>query len=146
MSQEMKERWVRGAGRDHDRDHAFDPVVAGDRYGLDRALSLAIWERVRIDATDAAGRCDTEQAKQRFHELAARIAARGGRLLPEVGKRTRAGADSAGIAPEVWGTHELSPRTPGRETRVTAEARRWAQRVDARTTVHEDIETAAPHG
>jgi len=55
----------------------FDPVVQGRRHGLFRELSLAIWERACVNATDSAGRRDEEQARQRFHDLAARIAAAG---------------------------------------------------------------------
>ncbi len=103
----------------------FDPVVEGDRHGLSRDLSLAIWERVCADATDSEGRRDTEQAERRFHEIAARIAARGGRLRPDVGKLTRVGTEITGVPVGAWGANELAPRTPGRETLVAAEARRW---------------------
>jgi hypothetical protein len=50
---------------------AFDPVVEGARYRLSPELSLAIWDRVRRDATDSTGRLDSEQAKQRFYEIEA---------------------------------------------------------------------------
>src|ERR1700759_3311137 len=72
----------------------FDPVVEGLRHGLARELSLQIWDRVRADATGREGRCDMEQAERRFHELAGVIAARGGRLRPDVGRLTRVGVES----------------------------------------------------
>jgi hypothetical protein len=74
--------------RTKERDH-FDPVIAGSRYGLSRELSLATWERVSADATDSAGRLDAEEAQRRFHDIAARIQANGGRLRPDVGRSTR---------------------------------------------------------
>src|SRR5690242_12020984 len=74
----------------------FDPVVAGDRYGLSRHVSVAIWERVSEDATDSDGQCDMAQAEQRFHELAARVAERGERLIPDVGRLTRVETEISG--------------------------------------------------
>jgi len=110
--------------RQRERDQ-FDPVVEGARHGLTRELSLAIWKRVCADATDGFGRRDTEQAERRFHGIAARIAARGGRLRPDVGRFTRVGVELEGTPLRAWGVDELAPRTPGRETLVAAEARRW---------------------
>ena len=110
--------------RQRERDR-FDPVVEGARHGLTRELSLAIWERVCAGANDGFGRRDTEQAERRFHEIAARIAARGGRLRPDVGRFTRVGTELDGTPRRAWIVDELVPRTPGRETLVTAEARRW---------------------
>jgi len=109
--------------RQRERD-LFDPGIEGARHGLARELSLAIWERVCADATDGAGRCDTEQARRRFHEIAARIAARGGRLRPDVGRVTRVGVEIGGESLGVWGAKDLAVRTPGRETLVAVEARR----------------------
>lgn len=106
----------------------LDPVVEGRRYGLPRDLALAIWERVCADATDSAGRRDEGRARQQFHELAACIAARGGRLSPDVGRMTRVGVELDDAIPVASGTHELRSRTPGRETLVAVEARRWAHR------------------
>jgi hypothetical protein len=117
----------------------LDPVVAGARHGLSRELSIAIWERVCADATDAAGRRDTEQAERWFHEIAARMGLRGRWLHPEVGKLTRVGVelDGAASAGTRAGTRaaamagaralELQIRTPGRQTRVAVEAQRWTQ-------------------
>src|SRR5688572_9834901 len=83
-------RWLRPPELERQRRRArFDPIVEGDRYGLSRDLALAVWERVCADATDDKGRRDEEQAERRFHEIATRIRARGGRLRPDVGRLTR---------------------------------------------------------
>jgi uncharacterized protein DUF4157 len=111
--------------RPRERDR-FDPLVEGARYCLPCELSLAIWERVCADATDSAGRRDEAQARQQFQKLATRIAARGGRLRPDVGKFTRVGVEINGDSLGAWSVNELKSRTPGRETLVIAEARRWA--------------------
>jgi hypothetical protein len=125
-------RWMHPPELDHERkrDH-FDPVVEGARHALARELSLAIWDRVCADATDRAGRRDMEQAQQRFHELAARIAARGGRLRPDVGRVTRVGVEINGDSRGPWNADELRPRVPGRETLFAVEARRWRKAGDA---------------
>jgi len=68
-----------------------------------------------------------EQAQQRFHELATRIAARGGRLRPDVGRATRVCVELNGKSPGTWVADELMPRVPGRQTLVGVEARRWAK-------------------
>jgi len=96
-----------------------NPVVEGARHGLTRELSLAIWKRVCADATDGFGRRDTEQAERRFHEIAARIAARGGRLRPDVGRLTRVGTENRWHAARCLERRSASsPVTPGRETLV----------------------------
>jgi hypothetical protein len=66
-----------------------------------------------------------------FHQIAARIAARGGRLRPDVGRLTRAGTEITGVPVGAWGANELAPRIPGRETLVAAEARRWGEQDQA---------------
>src|SRR3954470_7894669 len=109
--------------RPRQRDR-FDPVVEGHRYGLSRDLSLAIWERVCADATDHEKRHDAEQAERRFHEIAARIAVRGGRLQPDVGRLTRVETEISDVPGGAGRADELAPRTPGRETLVAVEARR----------------------
>jgi hypothetical protein len=121
-------RWMHPPQLERQRErNRFDPVVEGARYALSREVSLAIWKRVSEDATDSAGRRDMEQAQQRFHKLAARIAARGGRPRPDVGKVTRVGVEIDGDSLDVWGADELRPRTPGRKTLVAVEAQRWAR-------------------
>src|SRR3954469_665881 len=134
-------RWIRPPEleRDHRRDN-FDPVVEGARYQLSRELSLALWNRVCSDATDGTGRRDTAQATQRFHAIAARIAARGGRLRPDIGRLTRVGVELDGDSLNAWFDEELGPRVPGRDTLVAAEARRRALLRDepATTRSHAD--------
>jgi len=138
-------RWMHPPELEHPRARdRFDPVIEGSRYGLSRELSLAIWERVRPKATDSAGWCDLGRVQQRFQSIAARVAAGGVRLRPEVGKFTRAGDESCGDRrPSI--IDELAPRVPGRTTLVAAEARRWALMERASSTVHEDAGTALDH-
>jgi len=130
--------------RQRERDE-FDPVVEGARHGLARELSLAIWKRVCADATDSFGRRDTEQAERRFHEIAVRIATRGGKLRPDVGRLTRVETEITGKPLGVRGIDELAPRVPGRETLVTAEARRWGMLGEASAaTQGAEAGTASP--
>ena len=112
--------------RSRERDR-FDPIREGQRYGLSRDLSLAIWKRVSGDVTDI-GQRNEQQAWKRFHELAARVAARGGRLRPAPGRLTRAGIETSSEWPGTWVADELMPPVPGRQTLVEVEARRWAKR------------------
>src|SRR5215470_11715554 len=56
------------------------------------------------------------------HELAARIAARGGRLWPDVGRVTRVDIEAHGVPLAVWSGEYLAPRAPGRQTLVSADA------------------------
>ncbi|HZJ64790.1 MAG TPA: DUF4157 domain-containing protein [Kofleriaceae bacterium] len=84
-------------------------------------MSLAIWERARADASESTGRGDADVVR-RFRELAARVAGRGGRLQPDVGRRTRLDADARGP----WRgarPHAFASRAPGRSTLVAEEAR-----------------------
>lgn len=103
----------------------FDPVLEGTRYGLSRELSLAIWERVCAEATDSAGRCNTEEAQRRFHEIGARLAARGG-TLQAVGRTTRVRVEILGEPFDGRGVKQLAGRMPGRDTLVAVEARQRA--------------------
>jgi hypothetical protein len=126
---------MRGPELDRERERdQFDPVTEGARYQLSPELSLALWERVCTDATDSAGRRDLAQAQQRFHDLAASLAARGGRLRPDVGKLTRVGVESDSGLSRALHTHELATRTPGRQTLAAAEAHR-------RSALHAAIRT-----
>jgi hypothetical protein len=136
----MTERWMHPPEMECERKRdGFDPLRAGEQYRLPRELSLAIWERVCADATDSRGRCDLEQAVRRFHEIAARIAARGGRLRPDVGRLTRVGVELDGDSLNAWFDEALGPRVPGRETLVAAETRRRALRDEpASTRQHAD--------
>ena len=118
----------------------FDPVVEGGRHGLSRELSLEIWERACAAESDSAGRRDEGQAWQRFHDIAVRIVARGERLRPDVGRVTRVGVELDGSTSSTWGANVLNPRTPGRETLVTVEARRWANVSGELVVAREDAE------
>jgi hypothetical protein len=118
-------RWMHPPelARAPERDH-FDPVIEGAREGLSRELSLAIWERVCANATDSVGRLDADQAERRFCELAARIAAHGGRLRPDVGRLTRVQTEIVGVPPGPWAVDEPTPDTPGKAILVAAEMQR----------------------
>jgi hypothetical protein len=105
----------------------FDPGLEGSRHGISRDLSLAIWERVRADATDSEGRCNMGEARRRFHELAALLAARGGRLQSAVGRTTRVRTEILGEPFDDRCARLLAPRVPGRQTLFEVEARRRAQ-------------------
>jgi hypothetical protein len=134
--------WMHPPELERRRERAqFDPVIEGRRHGLSRELSLAIWERVCADTTDGAGRRDEDQARRRFHEIAARMAARDGRTRVDVGRVTRVEGEPAGPAPAGWWRNELAVRTPGRETLVAVEARRWAELSGAPAV---GLEDAAP--
>jgi uncharacterized protein DUF4157 len=109
---------VRARGED-----LLDPVAEGARHGLSREVSLAIWERMRADAGDAVARLDAAQTRRRFGELAARVAARGGRIHSDVGRLTRVDAEHGDATWAVWGVDALSATAPGRDTQVASEAR-----------------------
>jgi hypothetical protein len=136
-------RWMHPSERDReDKRGRFDPVVEGERYRLSREALVAIWERVVAAATDDAGRYDVDQAKHRFHEVAARLASRGGRTRPDVGRVTLVAAETDGDPRGAWIADELAPRIPGRETLVTVDARRWKQRNGEPAAAREDAEAA----
>jgi hypothetical protein len=116
--------------RSSERDQ-FDPVVEGARHGLSPGLSRSLWEQVRADATDSVGRCDLEQARRQFRQLAARIGARGGRRKADVGRVTRVSVEITGDPRVPPILDEERSRRPGRETLVAVEARRWAAPDDA---------------
>ena len=123
----------------------WNPAVEGARHGLSRDLSLAIWEQVCADTTDGSGRRDEAQAQQRFVALAAYLAARGGRLRPDVGRVTRVGLEVHGEPDGAWRGDRLRLRPPGRETLVTAEARRWRRIDEASTVDPEAVARATAH-
>jgi hypothetical protein len=124
-------RWLRPHELERDRKaERFDPVRVGERYGLPRELALAIWDRVCADATDVYGRRDVARAEQRFHEIAARIAARSGRLRPDVGRLTAQATEPGARSIEDWAADERIGRTPGRQTLVEVQARRASAQDD----------------
>lgn len=53
----------------------FDPVSEGTRYRLAAAISRAVWDGVCRESTHDDGQRDEQQARLRFHQVAARIAA-----------------------------------------------------------------------
>jgi hypothetical protein len=53
----------------------FDPITEGTRYRLIAAVSLAVWDGVCRETTHSDGHRDEQQARQRFHQIAARIGA-----------------------------------------------------------------------
>ena len=114
--------WMRPPelARTSERD-GVDPVIEGARHGLSREVSLAIWTRVCADFDDRARRLDRKHARQRFHELAVRVAARGGRLEPDVGRLTRVAVESDRSTGRALYAGEFAALTPGRQTLVAAE-------------------------
>src|SRR5437868_4044614 len=95
-------------GRKQSRD--FDPVAEGNRHRLAPEVSLAIWKYACRESADADGQRDEPRARELFHQVAARVAARGGRLRPDVGRATRVGVESDGDAFRAPGVNELAPR------------------------------------
>jgi hypothetical protein len=124
------------------RAQEFDPVKEGEKYRLSPAVSLAIWNHALRESTDARGELDEPRARNSFHDLAARIVARGGRLVPEVGKLTRVGVELVGDVSHEVEHGGLAPRVPGRTTLVIAEA---ARRQEDRVTAAEPT-ASAPRG
>jgi len=120
-------RAFRGGASDRAGGHRddFDPVVEGAHHGLTADVSLRIWDRVVREASDAHGVFDRYLAEQRFHEVARRVAARGGRLAPDPGKVTLLEAELYGRDPS---RDPFADITPGKVTRVELEARRWERR------------------
>lgn len=115
-------RAFRGAGDRRGRDgDDFDPVAEGEPYGLDAEILRRIWDRVKPEGWNVLGFFDTNYARQRFHEVAREVAARGGFLGVAPGKVTR-------VETEILGRRVIDPfaiKYPGKVTRVEAETRRW---------------------
>src|SRR4051794_12765412 len=80
----------------------FDPIAEGAKYDLAAEVSSKIWKHACLAATDRDGNRDELQAQERFHELATRIQARGGRLHPDAGKVTRVEAERFRASPAAW--------------------------------------------
>ena len=127
-------------GRERGRE--FDPVAEGRRYGLAPEVSSAIWEYARRGSRDSGRQLDEPRARERFHEVAARIAARGGALVPDVGRQTHAGVEHHGETPRARSSRVLAPPVPGRTTRVITEARRWAHAAGQSTEAPGDAVAA----
>ena len=132
MSRDWKGLRLRGHDHAHGRDAAgFDPVAEGDKLGLPRAISLAIWEQACREATDASGWLDARRAEHQFRMLAERAAAQRGRRHPDPGRATRVGVEQGHEEPEAWSMDSLGQRVPGRDTLVLATARAEARRAVA---------------
>jgi hypothetical protein len=124
----MTTRWIHPPRLVRPNDHdGFDAAIEGARYRLAGDRLLAIWELACAEATDRAGWRDPALAAQRFHELAAQIAARGGRRVPEVGRLTRVDTELGGGSLDAWWLGERARRIPGRDTLAAAETRRQTQ-------------------
>ena len=113
--------------RSQERDaERFDPVAEGARHRLSASYRARSGSGSAARRSIAAGRRDDAQARLRFHEFATRFAARGGRLLPDIGRVTRVETEHPDAPREgydAWSDSALS-RAPGRDTLVAAEARR----------------------
>jgi hypothetical protein len=156
-------RWFHGddLARERARSKEFDAISAGHQYGLAPDVSLEIWARVRDEVTRADGKHDEPGARKRFDEVAARVAAQGGKLRPGPGKETLIDADRrvaarAGrlhpnpgsgtlVESEVHGKMQerdvLAEVTPGRDTEVLVDARRWERRVSALEPMPSAVDT-----
>jgi hypothetical protein len=66
----------------------FDPVFEGAGYQLPAAMLRALWDQIARD-----GRASVREARRRFHERAAELAA----CRPAVGKRTRAELEAPAV-------------------------------------------------
>lgn len=120
----MTSRLFRGEDIERGRqpEGELDPIAEGARYQLSATVSLAIWERVSRERIGGAWRRDEEGDRQRFRDVAARVAARGGSLGPAPGKLTRHDAK----APKVDSVGDaFANLVPGKTTQVLVEARRW---------------------
>jgi len=133
----MKDRRFRGDGYNQHRSGPgdFDPIVEGERHGLAPDVSAAIWDYVRRDApTTRDGFNDESVVRERFDQVAKYVAARGGRLAPWPGKRTRVDVLASGRAPV---GNVFAPPVPGKTTLVMAQLSRHAGlgRTPGRTTL-----------
>jgi hypothetical protein len=114
----VKERLLRGDGIEPERSRReeFDPIAEGKRYGLAPEVSAAIWEHVRRGATNPHGVCDENLARERFAQLAKRIAERGGQLEAAPFRWTRVDAASS----VAQSGNALADPVPGKTTRLLA--------------------------
>ena len=120
----------------------FDPVAEGKKHGLDPEVSKQLWARVRQELVRPGGRIDEREAQDRFHELAKRVAARGGLLGPGPAKVTllEASAPGHGAEPDV-----LAKPVPGRTTQVLVDERRWERRMYGSEEPPVDVEARSVH-
>lgn len=120
----MTSRWWRGADHERSRGATLDPIAEGQRHHLSASVSLAIWERVRNEASER----NTDGLKRRFHQVAARAAAHHGQLGPTPGRTTLVEAEA--LLPYHHGVNDQLVPAPGRTTLLEAEARQPYHGVD----------------
>jgi hypothetical protein len=110
---------LRGEGLEPGRSRRedFDPIAEGKRYGLGPEVSAAIWKHVRREATTHNRLCDENLARERFAQLAKRIAERGGQLGPAPFKWTQVDVAASGGSPV---GHALADSVPGKTTQLLA--------------------------
>jgi hypothetical protein len=130
----MTTELFRDDGDRDERDPDFDPVAEGARHQLGAEVSLAIWDYVARQLTGYGSR-DPLLIRQCFQEVAARVAARGGRLAPDIGRTTRVDLELGPAAPavpiEAPRRRATRPRAPGRTTLVLVEDDRSISRDNA---------------
>ena len=147
----MKEKSFRGDDLEPGRrpSPVLDPVAEGAALGLSADVALEIWEHVCREATDHDGNLDEPRARQLFGAAATRVAARGGRLGPEVGKATRAGLELYDDRSLAMFADRLAPPVRGKTTLVLAEAWQWPSSVEhgptgAEPAVSSELPDVAP--
>src|ERR1043165_4533415 len=99
--------------------NAFDPVREGASYHLSPELSLAVWARLCAELGGLRSGADLERAQRRFHELAARLVGRGGRIPPDVGRVSRVDVELRGVTLASWSVEGWTLPVPGRDTQVS---------------------------
>ena len=92
----------------------LDPFIEGQRYGLSREQSLALWEHVQRHGAD--GRTDSDELRSAFREVASRLG-EGGRPRPAIGKTTRVKLEAASRL----GNRDRSQPAIGKTTHVRLE-------------------------
>lgn len=138
----MTERWLSSGNFEHaDTRHAFDPVLEGRKLGLGTSVSLEIWSRVCMLSRGPDGQPDEHQAQKRFHETAKRVAARGGQLAPEVGKRTLVEVETRAGVPT---SDVFDDPVPGKLTEVEVRASDSDLAQPGQSTVTPASRTSSP--
>src|SRR4051812_17436899 len=96
----MKDRFCRGDEFEHGHSpqEDFDPIAVGKQYSLAPDVSVMIWDHVRREATNRDGLCDEDRARERFAQVAKRIAEHGARLGPAPFKSTQVDATGSSAA------------------------------------------------
>ena len=69
-------RWMRPPELDRHRGRdRFDPVVQGEPHGLPADIAEQLWNRICAEVVEGARRGDTDAGRQRFREVAPKLAA-----------------------------------------------------------------------